>query len=747
MSSGSKLSATAREFRPSFAATPAVTASPAPKEDAPAAASALASRLSRLSATAKEWKPPAAAAAAAPAPGITNGAVPRAGSISMGASMSSASASPARAVAPYSPGLRPASVASPAGVAAATAARVAPHAGLAAHVQPMGSAPSRSMYTPEFLLSFRGSCTDVPEGLGEQYLVESFGRKSGGRSRRGDGKDGGDAGWQRGLRPEAKARSARGKRLLPRDLTAPPADEVEPLSITENGYRVVQVSGEEAVLKEARGILNKLTIEKFARLSTKLLNVGIRNRRILDGVVDMIVERAQKQHTFSAMYADLCVLLGSTELPDWEDEEEDGEAAEATAAAPSRPARLVLFRRLLLARCQEALEAKPDTEAWAELPEEERAEKEKHFRMDRVGLLRFVGELYCRGHIKAAVVHRVLIDLFPTSAGDPEARVDDFNIEQAVNLLEVAGPKLDDDKKSKDNMRNFFAMLLALSTDHHYESRTRFLVMDLLDLRRNNWTARRQEMAATTLDEVHRQARKEGLIVPSRSKKTRAGTSSSQGGRTPGRSGRSGATAAASAVSPASAKAASGGDDAWVAAGSTTRKERARAARGATNRSGVSRGGAVVRAAGAPAGRPKGSKKDEPAKVLASNKFMGLDDDSDESEEEEEEEHKHTFGKVPEYLVRRKLEKEEAEAKARELEERTRGCPPGMMVMPEAERLETLAALQDSYEEVKKQLGRMPLVIETRSQIKRQEALEAKLQEIEDAVKIFSRPKVFVKQD
>lgn len=167
MSSGSKLSATAREFRPSFgapappftsspppwlapsltgaastsAATPAVTATPAPKEDAPAAASALASRLSRLSATAKEWKPPAAAAAAAPAPGITNGAVPRAGSTSMGASMSPASASPARAVAPYSPGLRPASVASPAGVAAATAARVAPHAGLAAHAQPMGSAP------------------------------------------------------------------------------------------------------------------------------------------------------------------------------------------------------------------------------------------------------------------------------------------------------------------------------------------------------------------------------------------------------------------------------------------------------------------------------------------------------------------------------------------------------------------------------------------------------------------------------
>lgn len=41
---------------------------------------------------------------------------------------------------------------------------------------------------------------------------------------------------------------------------------------------------------------------------------------------------------------------------------------------------------------------------------------------------------------------------------------------------------------------------------------------------------------------------------------------------------------------------------------------------------------------------------------------------------------------------------------------------------------------------------RMPLVVETRTQIKRKETLEAKLSEVEDAIRIFSRPKVFVKQ-
>ena len=56
-------------------------------------------------------------------------------------------------------------------------------------------------------------------------------------------------------------------------------------------------------------------------------------------------------------------------------------------------------------------------------------------------------------------------------------------------------------------------------------------------------------------------------------------------------------------------------------------------------------------------------------------------------------------------------------------------------------------AVERSEEEARTELFEMPLTIETMALTKKKNALEAKLKEIEDAKKIFSRPKVFIAQD
>lgn len=68
----------------------------------------------------------------------------------------------------------------------------------------------------------------------------------------------------------------------------------------------------------------------------------------------------------------------------------------------------------------------------------------------------------------------------------------------------------------------------------------------------------------------------------------------------------------------------------------------------------------------------------------------------------------------------------------------------GMRLMPEDERLETLEVLKKNREEVDRAIQQLPLRIETPSAIRRKEDLERRLREIEDAIKIFSRPKVLV---
>jgi len=110
-------------------------------------------------------------------------------------------------------------------------------------------------------------------------------------------------------------------------------------------------------------------------------------------------------------------------------------------------------------------------------------------------------------------------------------------------------------------------------------------------------------------------------------------------------------------------------------------------------------------------------------------------------------EHKHNnFGKVPSYLRERNAELAGREAQRRAAAE-AELIPEGMMLLSEEERLKTLRQLADSRKEVEAQLHRLPFNVETPSQIRHKQSVETRLKEIEDAVKVFSRTKVFVRKN
>eukprot|EP00927_Polykrikos_kofoidii_P050198 TRINITY_DN44116_c0_g1_i1.p1 TRINITY_DN44116_c0_g1~~TRINITY_DN44116_c0_g1_i1.p1 ORF type:complete len:336 (-),score=47.47 TRINITY_DN44116_c0_g1_i1:199-1206(-) len=70
--------------------------------------------------------------------------------------------------------------------------------------------------------------------------------------------------------------------------------------------------------------------------------------------------------------------------------------------------------------------------------------------------------------------------------------------------------------------------------------------------------------------------------------------------------------------------------------------------------------------------------------------------------------------------------------------------PPGYRLLPETERLETLAGLRQKLAELDDRYGRLPLRIETEGQRRQQRQLRDKLAETQDAVNLFSRPSVLV---
>ena len=101
------------------------------------------------------------------------------------------------------------------------------------------------------------------------------------------------------------------------------------------------------------------------------------------------------------------------------------------------------------------------------------------------------------------------------------------------------------------------------------------------------------------------------------------------------------------------------------------------------------------------------------------------------------------FGRVPKYLRNRK-EQAQREKEAEAARAPDPNCPKGMKLMPEEERVQTLEVLETSREEAINQLAKMPFVLETPSAKRKHSELEMKLKEIEAALSLFNKQKVYI---
>jgi hypothetical protein len=100
---------------------------------------------------------------------------------------------------------------------------------------------------------------------------------------------------------------------------------------------------------------------------------------------------------------------------------------------------------------------------------------------------------------------------------------------------------------------------------------------------------------------------------------------------------------------------------------------------------------------------------------------------------------------VPAYLQQRQAEAAAAEAQRREDAVRAREASRGMVLMPESERLATLAALQERLRAAEQALSAFPLVVETESRKRKKMEAEAQVRQLEGMVQALSHEKVYVK--
>nr|CAD7199614.1 unnamed protein product [Timema douglasi] len=229
------------------------------------------------------------------------------------------------------------------------------------------------------------------------------------------------------------------------------------------------------IFRKVRGILNKLTPEKFQKLSDDLLQTELNSIVILRGVILLIFEKALDEPKYSSMYAQLCKRL-TEEAPNFE--------------SPPNPC---TFRLLLLNKCRTEFENRSKaTEAFEHrngplAPEEE--ERRQLAKRKMLGNIKFIGELGKLEILAEGILHRCIQQLLDKKK---KASLKDMgeDLECLSQIMRTCGRILDSER-GKKLMDQYFERMSVLEDNEELPLRIRFMLRDVIELRRDNWVPRK----------------------------------------------------------------------------------------------------------------------------------------------------------------------------------------------------------------------------------------------------------------
>ncbi|RZF32177.1 hypothetical protein LSTR_LSTR004040 [Laodelphax striatellus] len=233
---------------------------------------------------------------------------------------------------------------------------------------------------------------------------------------------------------------------------------------------LTQENKNDLIFRKVRGILNKLTPEKFQKLSDDLLNTELNSSVILKGVILLIFDKALDEPKYSSMYAQLCKRL-SEEAPNFE--------------APDSPC---TFRLLLLNKCRAEFENRADAFAdnGAHLSAEDE-ERRQIAKRKMLGNIKFIGELGKLEILSTSILHRCVQQLLDRRNRSKDMAED---LECLCQIMKTCGRLLDTEKGQR-LMVQYFNRMNVLAQNTELPPRIRFMLRDIIDLRDDSWVPRK----------------------------------------------------------------------------------------------------------------------------------------------------------------------------------------------------------------------------------------------------------------
>lgn len=365
-----------------------------------------------------------------------------------------------------------------------------------------GAIPSNPLQTLA-VGSFRPGPTSISRTNSSQGLSQQGGaipQSPRGRTQRGErgSSKRGNTGAAGVAMEKSESKQAEPKPVL----TIPPSD-VKPLVISESRWKPPSVRAAastgaapgtisavappvptednrlppEMVQRKVKAALNKMTPEKFDKISGQILDIAGQSKYETNGltlrqVIQLTFEKATDEAAWSSMYAKFCKVMMESMDPTIKDESiKDKEGKVVTGG--------ILFRKYLLNRCQEEfqrgwkvnLPPKPEGEA-----DEAAMLSDEYYiaaaaKRRGLGLIQFIGELFKLGMLTERIMHECVKKLV-----DYEGVPEEAEVESLCKLLRTIGASLDA-TKSRPAMEVYFERIQRMIDHPELQSRLKFMLM------------------------------------------------------------------------------------------------------------------------------------------------------------------------------------------------------------------------------------------------------------------------------
>jgi len=341
----------------------------------------------------------------------------------------------------------------------------------------------------------------------------------------------------------AKVSEAQAAKTMP--LTQ--GQEIKPITISATGWKPMSIGNKtvqnptavinagghldpEMVQRKVKAALNKMTPENFDRISEQILTIASQSKDESDGrtlrqVIQLTFEKACDEAHWASMYAKFCKRMLDSMSPEIRDEnllDKNGNVVCGGA----------LFRKYLLNRCQEEFER-----GWkVDLPKNGKGEvdlmSDEYYaaaaaKRKGLGLVQFIGELYKLTMLTERIMHECVRKLL-----EFQDMPDEAEIESLCKLLRTIGGNLDAHERGKQLMDAYFTRINAIIELPGLPSRLKFMLMDIVDLRKANWVSKDANKGPKTLEEVRAEA--EAQAAQKAAETARNASRSGPGGRPAG---------------------------------------------------------------------------------------------------------------------------------------------------------------------------------------------------------------------